>query len=191
MTYSEEEIQKYLNILRWYNSLYDDMDFLNHVEFFGYPFTNKVSWNNCNNTHFYNNNGYRYCNKCDHSTGHILGYNEITENDRCHFYQKSIYKRRYHYQNKIEESNTKFDLNLSSDEKYELLVKLRKIDNVEIKKINEKFKRKRLINITYIIKKLLSDYDIDKANKIELNLSEKILNFYNNWYDDVKENLKI
>ena len=31
MTYSEEEIQKYLNILGWYNSLYDNMDFLNHV----------------------------------------------------------------------------------------------------------------------------------------------------------------
>ena len=51
--------------------------------------------------------------------------------------------------------------------------------------------RKRLINITYLIKKLLSEYDTSKANKIELNLPEKILNFYNNWYDDVKENLKI
>ena len=59
-----------------------------------------------------------------------------------------------------------------------------------IKKINEKLKRKRLINISFIIKKLLSDYDHNKANKIELNLSEKILNFYNNWYDDIKEYVK-
>ena len=36
----------------------------------------------------------------------------------------------------------------------------------------------------------MSEYDTSKANKIELNLSEKILNFYDNWYGDVKENLK-
>ena len=61
--------------------------------------------------------------------------------------------------------------------KYELLKKLRKRDNEVLKKINEKWKRKRLINITYLIKKLLSEYDIDKANKIELNLSEKNIEF--------------
>ena len=192
MSYSEEEIQKYLNILESYNKIYENEYHFVNEEYFPNPLkSNKVSCHNCKNIHFINHNGYRYCNKCFHSIGHILGYNEITENDRCHFYQKSIYKRRYRYQNKIEDVNTKFDLKMSSDKKYELLVKLRKIDNVVIKKINEKFKRKRLINITYIIKKLLSDYDIDKANKIELNLSEKILNFYNKWYDDVKENLKI
>ena len=147
-----------------------------------------MSCHNCNDTHFINHDGYRYCNKCFHSIGHILGYNEITENDRCCFYQKSIYKRHYHYQNKIEEINKKFDLKMSSNEKYELLLKLRKIDNVVMKKNNEKWKRKRLINITYLIKKFLSEYDTSKANKIELNLSEKILNFYNDWYDDVKEN---
>ena len=59
-----------------------------------------------------------------------------------------------------------------------------------IKKNYEKWRRKRLINITYLIKKLLSEYDTSKANKIELNLSEKILKSYNNWYDDLKENLK-
>ena len=62
---------------------------------------------------------------------------------------------------------------MSSDEKYELLLKLRNIDNTVMKKINEKWKRKRLINITYLIKKLLSESDISKAKKIKLNLSEK------------------
>ena len=47
-----------------------------------------------------------------------------------------------------------------------------------------------MIHITYLIKKLLGEYDTTKVNKIELNLSEKILKFYNDWYDDVKENLK-
>ena len=189
MTYSEEEIQKYLNILESYKDIYYDISSINEDYFT--KSSRKVSCHNCSNTHFINHNGYRCCNKCFHSIGHILGYNEITENDRCHFYQKSIYKRGYHYQNEIEDTNTKFDLKMSSKEKYELLLKLRKIDNVVIKKINEKWKRKRLINITYLIKKLLSEYDTSKANKIELNFSEEILKFYNNWYDDLKENLKM
>ena len=75
---------------------------------------------------------------------------------------------------------------MTSDEKFELLLKLQKIDKV-MEKINEKWKRKRLINITYSIKRMLSDYDDSKAEKIELNLSEKILNFYDEWYDDFKK----
>ena len=140
MTYSEEEIQKYLHILESYKDIYYDTSSINEDYFT--KSCGKVSCHNCNNTHFINHNGYRYCNKCFHSIGHILGYNEITENDRCHFYQKSICKRHYHYQNKIEDTNTKFDLKMSSDEKYELLKKLRKIDNVVIKQINEKWKEK-------------------------------------------------
>ena len=71
--------------------------------------------------------------------------------------------------------------------KYELLLKLQKIYDKVMKTINEKWKRKRLINITYLIKILLSEYDNSKAEKIELNLSEKILNFYDEWYDDFKK----
>ena len=75
----------------------------------------KVSCHNCDNTHFIKYNGYSYCNKCFHSIGHTLGYNEITESDRCCFHQKTIYKRDYHYQNKIEEINKKFNLKMTSD----------------------------------------------------------------------------
>ena len=102
----------------------------------------KVSCHNCDNTHFIKYNGYSYCNECFHSIGHILGYNEITESDRCCFHQKSIYERDYHYQNKIEEINKKFDLKMSSDEKYELLLKLGKIDNKVMKKLMKNGKEK-------------------------------------------------
>ena len=165
MSYSEEEIQKYLNILQSYKDTFNNTYLISQDTIPLKP-PDKVSCHNCDNTHFINHKGYRYCNKCFHSIGHILGYNEITESDRCHFYQKSIYKRDYHYQNKIEEINKKFDLKMSSNEKYELLLKLRKIDNKVMKKTNEKWKRKRLINITYLIKKFLSECDISKAKKL-------------------------
>ena len=61
---------------------------------------------------------------------------------------------------------------MSSQEKFELLLKLQKIDKV-MDKINEKWKRKRLINITYLIKRVLSETDKTRADKIQLHLSEK------------------
>ena len=99
------------------------------------------------------------------------------------FSQKCIYKREYHYQNKIEETNKNFGLDMSGQEKFELLLKLQKIDKV-MEKINEKWKRKRLINISYLIKGVLSEYDESRADKIQLHLSEKILKFYDEWYDN-------
>ena len=91
MTYSEEEIQKYLHILESYKDIYYDTSLIKEDYF--KKSCRKVSCHICNNTHFINHDVYRYCKKFFHSIGHMLGYNEITENDRCHFYQKSIYKR--------------------------------------------------------------------------------------------------
>ena len=162
MTYSEENIQKYLHILESYKDIFYDITEINEDYF-----TNslkKVSCYNCDNTHFIKDDGLRYCDKCFHSNGHVI-VNEITYKDRCCFRQKNIYKRDCHYQNKIEETNEKYNLEMSSDEKFELLLKLQKIDDKVMKKINEKWKRKRLINITYLIKRLLSDYDNSKAKK--------------------------
>ena len=65
---------------------------------------------------------------------------------------------------------------------YKLRLDLQKIDH-EIEKINEKYGRKRLINITYLIKRILGEYDKSEADKIQLKLSEKTLKFYDEWYD--------
>ena len=91
--------------------------------------------------------------------------------------------------NKIEEINKKCNLEMTSDEKFDLLLKLQEIDKV-MKKIDEKWKRKRSINITYLIKKILSEYDNSKAKKIELNFLEKMLNFYDEWYDEFSKKMK-
>ena len=64
---------------------------------------------------------------------------------------------------------------------YKLRLDLEKIDN-KLQKINETYKRKRLINITYLIKRILSEYDKNEADKIQLKLSDKTLKFYDNWY---------
>ena len=64
---------------------------------------------------------------------------------------------------------------------YKLRSDLEKIDKA-LNKINDQYKRKRLINITYIIKRILSEYDKIEADKIQLKLSDKTLKFYDDWY---------
>ena len=64
---------------------------------------------------------------------------------------------------------------------YKLRLDLEKIDN-KLNKINDRYKRKRLINITYLIKRILSEYDKSEADKILLKLSDKTLKFYDDWY---------
>lgn len=121
--------------------------------------SNKVTYKNCQKSNFTIELCYYYCTNCGFGLGHVIDYRDKSDYDRTNFYQKSIYQRKY-FLNKIEEANKKFNLNLSGNDKYELY-----------KKINEKFKRKSLINI-FMIKKLLND-----TNKILLNLSEKLYNF--------------
>ena len=58
---------------------------------------------------------------------------------------------------------------------------LEKID-MKLNKINDQYKRKRLINISYLIKRILGEYDKNEADKIQLKLSDKTLKFYDNWY---------
>ena len=128
MSYSEEEIQKYLNILQSYK---DGLDIISPMkdELVPPKLPEKLSYENCGNTHFFKDGGYRYCKKCFHSVGRVF-IKKMTFKDRCCFRQKCIYKREYHYQNKIEEINRNFGLEMSSQEKFELLLKLQKIDKV-------------------------------------------------------------
>ena len=89
----------------------------------------------------------------------------------------------YYYQNKIEEISKIFDLEIMPEVCLKLKLKLQKIDHV-IEKINEKMKSKRMINISYLIKRVLGEYDKTEADKIQLNLSEKTLKFYDKWYEE-------
>ena len=106
---------------------------------------------------------------------------DFNSKDCHHFQKKSIYKRSYHYQNRIEEISKKYNLVIKPEDYYKLRLDLEKIDN-KLNKINDTYKRKRLINITYLIKRVLGEYDKNEADKIQLKLSDKTLKFYDNWY---------
>ena len=179
MTYSEEEITQYTNILRNFNA---GLDVYKPVLDNQIPLKipEKLSCENCGNTYFFKDHGFRYCNKCFYSVGRVF-IKDFTSKDRCHFQKKSVYKRSYHYQNKLEEISKKYNLDIRPEVHYKLRLDLEKID-ITLNKINDTYKRKRLINITYLIKRILGEYDKNEADKIQLKLSDKTSKFYDNWY---------
>ena len=170
MTYSEEEIKKYLSILQNFK---DGLDVYTPIrdKYIPPKTPERVSCENCGNTHFFKDKGFRYCNKCFYSLGRVF-IKDFTSKDRCYFQKKSIYKRVYHYQNKIEEISKKFDLEIRPEVYHKLKLDLQKIDHV-MEKINKHYERKRMISITYLIKRVLSEYDKSEADKIQLNISKK------------------
>ena len=124
MTNSEEEITQYTNILRNFN---DGLDvytpvLANHIPL---KIPEKVSCENCGNTHFFKDQGFRYCNKCFYSVG-LVFIKDFTSKDRCHFQKKSVYKRSYHYQNKLEEISKKYNLDIRPEFHYKYKVGFRK-----------------------------------------------------------------
>ena len=89
MLYTEEEIKKYLDILHNYNS--------QPIE----EFSGKSKCSNCSNTEFFTiDSGYKICDECGVSNGHVLGFFDVKDYDRLYYGKKSIYHRKYHYEKK-------------------------------------------------------------------------------------------
>ena len=133
MTYTKEEIEKYLEILRSYNTQPEEKE------------NKKVLCSNCQSDSFSIESGYNICYSCGTTNGQVLGYFDLKEYDRFHFRKKSIYQRKYHYEKKVNQVSKR--INLSDNEKCELYNKLMNIDNHVMEILNKQFCRKRMISI--------------------------------------------
>ena len=115
MSYTEDQIQKYLEILHKYTK--------KPVE--------KVIKNKCcncqNSECFTIDSGYKICDYCGAANGHVLGFYDVKDYDRLYFRKKSIYQRKYHYEKKVNQVSK--IINLTDEQKYELYNKLIQIDN--------------------------------------------------------------
>ena len=169
MNYSEDQIKKYLEILHNYTKNTQNE-----------PKMQSPQCLNCeNSTSFTIDFGYKICEECGSTNGHVLGYFDPKEYDRLHFRKKSIYQRKYYYEKKIKQIP-----NLTGEEKDELYIKLMQIDEKVMKEVNKKFSRKRMINIFYIINKMLEEMGL---NVISLNISSQTRDYYDRWWESYIE----
>ena len=173
MTYTKEEIEKYLEILRSYNNTQSEE-----------KENTKVRCSNCQSDSFVIDSGYNICDSCGTTNGHVLGYFDLKEYDRFHFRKKSIYQRKYHYEKKVDQVSKR--LHLTEDEKCELYNKLMVIDNHGMEIQNKKHCRKRMINIFYLIKKTLQEMGCEKYKLVYLKISPQTLENYEKWWDSYK-----
>ena len=99
MSYSEEEIQKYLNILQNYK---DSLNVVSPIKDENIPpkSPEKVSCENCGNTHFFKDGGFRYCKKCFYSVGRVF-IKEVTLFSWSCFYQRSNFQRSLLFQTEM------------------------------------------------------------------------------------------
>ena len=176
MTYTEEEIKKYLNILSNYKKSLQQ-------------FKLKSKCKGCSNTESFSSySGYNMCNECGTLNGHILGQFDVKDFDRLYYRKKSIYHRKYYYDKKVK--NISKLINLNDEKKCELYNRLLKIDNYIMEILNKQYFRKRMININYLIKKILKEMGCENYKNIELKISPQILDIYDKWWESYKNIIK-
>ena len=128
------------------------------------------------------------CESCDSLNGHALGYYDLKEYVRFYYRKKSIYQRKYHYENKVKDISKR--LALTDDEQYCLYNKLMEIEEKTINEINEHFNRKRIKSVFYLIKKLLEEMGCEKYKQIGLKLSKEKFANYEKWWKYYKNGFK-
>ena len=181
MSYTEEEIKKYLGILHNYK--------VERKGVIGGTVGSPISkCPNCPNTeHFTIDSGYKICYECGTANGHVLGLFDLKDFDRLHYRKKSIYHRKYHYEKKVNQISSR--INLDDEQKCELYDKLLRIDNFIMEILNKQYFRKRMININYLIKKILEEMGCEKYKLIVVKISPQTLEIYEQWWISYK-NLK-
>ena len=174
MSYTEEEIKKYLDILHNYNS--------QPIE----KFSEKAQCSNCSNSKFFTiDSGYKICDECGVANSHVLGFYDVKDYDRLYYRKKSIYHRKYHYEKKVNQISK--IINLTDEEKCELYERLIKIDKYIMEILNKQYFRKRLININYLTKKVLEEMGCEKYKLINLKISPQTLDNYEKWWISYKD----
>lgn len=172
MAYTNEEIERYLDILNNYSDQSsipkDDVD------------DNVFRCWNCQSDCFYVESGFYFCESCDSSNGHALGYFDLREYDRFHYRRKSIYQRRYHYEKKVRQISKR--LFLTDDEYYCLFNRLMEIDQDTITKINKLFLSQENEIFFYLIKKCLEEMGCEKHYQIGLKISKQTQENYEQWW---------
>jgi len=168
MCYTEEEIIKYLDILRSYTKSPKKET------------NRKISCCNCQESEFDLVAGYVFCMKCGTQNGRYFESLDKRDQDRLLFRKKSIYQRKYHFEKKINQISQR--LNLSEDEKYNLYSKLLEIDNNVMEILNKQFNRKRSISVIFLIKKILEEIGNPKYSFVEINIGDQTLENYEKWW---------
>ena len=104
MLYTEDQIKKYLGILGDYNNICSEESNL------------KAKCTNCENRESFTiDYGYKMCDECGVANGHVLAFYDVKDCDRLFYRKKSVYQRKYHYEEKVDQISKR--INLTNEQK--------------------------------------------------------------------------
>ena len=173
MRYTEDQIKKYLGILGDYSINSSDESNL------------KAKCSNCENRESFTiDYGYKICEECGVANGHVLGFYDNKDHERLFYRKKSVYQRKYYYEKKVNKISKR--INLTNEQKNELYSKLMEIDNHIMEILNKEYNRKRMISISFLIKKFLEEMGGESSKLVYLKISPQTLDNYENWWDSYK-----
>ena len=75
---------------------------------------------------------------------------------------------------------------MTDEQKCEIYDRLRLIDNYVTKTLNTMYCRKRIINVFFLVKKLLEEMGCEKYKLVYLKISPKTLEEYEKWWESYK-----
>ena len=143
---------------------------------------NSVIESCCNNQKMFNDYGKNVCLEC----GAVRGYNYVREYVNFHenkykFCRKSVYQRKYHIENIINDLCQKNGFQISIKYRDKILRIFKELDPV-IHNVNKK--RKRMININFFLRQIFLMLELP-YKKIRITNSKKTLEKYNQYWIDI------
>ena len=191
MEFTHQQVEENIRLLNEYNSVFSQEEIDEYIRVLKkYESSKPKEKSECEHEFEEHSQGLLICLKCASvikSLEHSSSYNDYF---RCHFKKKSVYDRRYHFENKVNFLIKKFDLDFDSNTLDKLYKILNEINDKEIlKKINTEFDRKRLIGINFLIKKILEVIKPNIAKQILIRNSLKTQELYNNYWDKIKSHI--
>ena len=136
----------------------------------------------CSQPDIVNDNNMLVCKKCGAVNGYkpIIDYVEFHQN-KHRFHRKSVYQRKYHIENIINDTAVKNNFQISVKNKDKILRIFDQIGKV-VQSVN--IDRKRIININFILQKIFNMLDLP-YEKIKITKSKRTLQMYKEYWNKI------
>ena len=136
----------------------------------------------CSQPEIVNDNNMLVCKNCGIVNGYkpLIEYVEFHQN-KHRFHRKSVYQRKYHIENIINNVALKNNFQISVKNKDKILRIFMEVGTV-INLVNKE--RKRMININFILQKIFKMLNLP-YEKIKITKSKKTLQMYNEYWNEI------
>ena len=135
----------------------------------------------CDKQDVINDNGTNVCRSCGIVHGYDIAREHIDFYEKQRIVRKSVYHRKYHIQNTINDISAKHRLQISVKNRTKICRIFEEIDKILA---NVNGDRKRMINTNFILKQLFKMFNLPHEN-ISISKSKRTVAFYQQYWENI------